>query len=60
MVNNINTACSMELTVNEPSILKFNVIERNNKMKQGIIISNVVLINNFIVLSNFYNRMDFV
>ncbi|GCM91789.1 hypothetical protein HmCmsJML210_01153 [Escherichia coli] len=53
MVNNINTACSMELTVNEPSILKFNVIERNNKMKQGIIISNVVLINNFIVLSNF-------
>lgn len=43
----------MELTVNEPSILKFNVIERNNKMKQGIIISNVVLINNFIVLSNF-------
>ena len=53
MVNNINTACSMELTVNEPPILKFNVIERNNKMKQGIIISNVVLINNFIVLSNF-------
>lgn len=60
MVNNINAACSIELKVNEPSILKFNVIERNNKIKQGIIISNAVLINSFIVLNNFYNRMGFV
>ncbi len=53
MVNDINTDCSIELKVNEPSILKFNVIERNDKIKQGIIISNAVLINSFIVLNNF-------
>mgnify|MGYP006992765707 FL=1 len=52
MVNDINTDCSIELKVNEPSILKFIVIERNDKIKQGIIISNAVLINSFIVLNN--------
>ncbi|GCU65884.1 hypothetical protein HmCmsJML027_04091 [Escherichia coli] len=53
MVNNINTACSMELTVNEPSILKFNVIERKNKMKKGnnnVTYTHLTTTHNLVVL----------